>query len=365
MRAPPGTPVTRRIRGLDLARALAIIGMVMVHFGPTGPGDGGLAARAYGATHGRASILFVVLAGVGVTLLAGDRAPGRHTGLKLAYRAAVLLPLGLVLQELDTNVLVILQYYALYFLLAGAVVGLADRWLLPLAAGWTIGGPLAYLALWIARPDVLAAGGHATLTDPPARIGADLLVTGSYPVLTWMGPVLVGVWLGRRDLRASGMRWRLVVGGAALTAVASVAALLLAAWLGEPTTAPSWRQLASTEAHSQMPLWLVQATGIATAMIGICLLLADALPRLTWPLVATGQLAFTVYVGHLLMLAAWPDLLQRGTVGDAARTVAVFTLVTAVLCTAWRALLSRGPLEAVLRLPWVWRRVPATGAGDP
>lgn len=351
------TPPARRIRGIDVARALAIIGMVMVHFGPTGP-HGGLLSRLYGLTHGRASILFVVLAGVGVSLMAGDRSPARlrSTTAKLLFRAALLLPLGLALQELETNVLVILQYYALYFLVAALVVPLGDRVVLALAASLLIVGPLVYLALGMALPDWFAAGGPAAWSDGPAQIARDLLVTGSYPLLTWSGPVLFGVWLGRRDLRSTATRARLVVAGAAGALLAYGTSSLFMTGGAPAATAVGWKQLLVTEPHSQMPLWLAGATGVAAAVLGASLLLTTRFPQLLWPLVATGQLALTVYVGHLLVLAAWPDLLQRGTVEGALRTVGVFTIVTALLCTAWRAVASRGPLEAVLRLPWAWRR---------
>lgn len=348
-----------RIEGIDAARALAIIGMVMVHFGPTRPGEG-LLARLYGATHGRASILFVVLAGIGVSLLAGNRTPARQrsAAAKLVFRAALLLPLGLALQELDTNVLVILQYYALYFLFAAAVAPLGDRTVLALSGALFAAGPVAYVALGMARPGWFAAGGAAAWTDEPAQIARDLLLTGSYPVITWLGPVVFGVWLGRRDLRSVATRVRLLVGGTAAAVAGYGGSSLLLARYGEPAAASGWGQLMAAEAHSQMPLWLVGATGLATAVLGACLLLATWLPRLLWPLVATGQLALTVYVGHLLVLAAAPDLLQADTVEGAIRTVAAFTAVTAAVCAAWRMVFSRGPLEALLRLPWwSWRRL--------
>lgn len=353
----PNAAADHRILGLDVARALAIIGMVMVHVGPTGP-EGDLPARLYGATHGRASILFVVLAGIGVSLLAGDRSPARlrSTASRLAFRAVLLLPLGLALQELDTRVLVILQYYALYFLVASVVALLGDRVVLALAGVLVVAGPVAYIALGLWQPGWVEAGGPAAWTDEPGQIARDLLLTGSYPVLTWTGPVVFGVWLGRQDLRSTALRLRLLVGGAAAAVAGYGTGALLTSRYGEPVTEPAWSQLLVAEAHSQMPLWLIGATGVASAVLGACLLAATRFPRATWPLAATGQLALTVYVGHLLLLAAAPDLLLRETVEGAARTVGAFTVVTVTLCTGWRALLSRGPLEAVLRLPWAWRR---------
>jgi uncharacterized membrane protein YeiB len=80
--------------------------------------------------------------------------------------------------------------------------------------------------------------------------------------------------------------------------------------------------------------------------------LADRLPRTTRPLAATGQLALTIYVTHLLLLNALPEALKTETVQAASFTVGVFMLLAAAICTLWRAVLSRGPLEAALNTPW-------------
>jgi hypothetical protein len=54
---------------VDLARAVAIIGMVIVHFRePVQDSTAGIAEVLYSLTRGRASILFVVLAAVAITL---------------------------------------------------------------------------------------------------------------------------------------------------------------------------------------------------------------------------------------------------------------------------------------------------------
>jgi uncharacterized membrane protein YeiB len=109
-----------------------------------------------------------------------------------------------------------------------------------------------------------------------------------------------------------------------------------------------------------MPLWMLGSIGSACAVLGGMLLLAERLPRVTWPLVATGQVALTVYVGHLLLLDTFPELLKRGTVPEAALSVGVFMLLAVAASTLWRAVLPRGPLEATLAAPWwiVERLVP-------
>ncbi|MBW3606239.1 MAG: DUF1624 domain-containing protein, partial [Actinobacteria bacterium] len=139
------TPVHTRIRGIDMARALAIVGMVMVHIGPQRLPGGGVVGAAYRAPHGRAAIGFIVLAGIGVSLLAGARTRGRRTDAttRLVWRALLLFPAGIALQTLEINVAVILQYYAVYFLVAAAAMRLSDRGLLWLAAASATLGPAA------------------------------------------------------------------------------------------------------------------------------------------------------------------------------------------------------------------------------
>src|SRR5699024_8254877 len=65
------------------------------------------------------------------------------------------------------------------------------------------------------------AGGAIAFSDvaSPADAGQAvlrLLLTGTYPVLTWMPFVLAGMALGRLDLRANAVRLRVFATGAGL-----------------------------------------------------------------------------------------------------------------------------------------------------
>lgn len=337
-----------RIGGIDMARAIAVVGMAMVHVGPSPRLAVTTAERVYAVPHGRASVLFVLLAGVGVSLL--DRGDRGRTVARLLWRALVLLPLGLALQLLDHGALVILQYYALYFVVACCLLPLGDRALLAGAIGLALLGPVLRLALWQAQPQWFAVP-PTTLGDPPLVVLRNLLLSGSYPAVAWAAPLLFGMWLGRRDLRSRGVRTAMLAAGAATAAAAGAAGWLLEARLGAPEPAPSWTQLVTARAHSEMPLWLIAATGLAVAVLGACLVAADRWPQLSRPLVALGQLALTVYVGHLLVLAWAPGWLARDDVAGAAVSVVAFTAVTAVAATLWRTHVGRGPLEYLLRAP--------------
>lgn len=341
-----------RLRGIDAARAIAIVGMVMVHVGPRE--GAGLGFTLYGLTYGRASLLFVVLAGVGVSLLAGDggRSRVRDARLRLLFRAAVLFPLGLWLQTLDTPVAVILHYYAVYFLIAATAVRLPDRALATAAVVLAVVGPLVSIASEQLVPGWWEGDIAATLREP-GRLLRELLLTGYYPALTWAPPLLAGMWVGHRDLRAPRVQRALLAGGGGVAAFAYVGAWALGRVVvgGAPEVdTPGF--LLTAGGHTDMPLGIIGATAVALAVLGAALLICTRLPRLTWPLAATGQLALSIYVGHLLVLHVAPELLVRDGLAGAAFMVARFAVVTVVGATLWRAALPRGPLEAVLHAPW-------------
>jgi len=262
--------------------------------------------------------------------------------------------LGLLLQQLDHGAYVILQYYAAYFLFMALVFTLSDRWLLAVGAVMLVGGPLVYLWGSMVTP-AWFTGDPASLDDPVVKITRDLLLTGKYPLITWAAPLLVGLWIGRRNLAAPAIRWWLLILGLAVAIAAALASDWLTVTPGGPFEVPhnpGFAVLLTDTPHNQMPLWMLGSIGSGCAVLGAMLLLTDSLPRTTWPLVATGQLALTVYVGHLLLLDAFPEVLKRDTIPEAALTVGIFMLLAATTSTLWRALLPRGPLEATLAAPW-------------
>lgn len=347
--SPTWAPARERVVGIDLARALAVLGMLAVHVGPTDAE--GLGGALYGLTHGRAAILFGLLAGVGVSLLARSRSASTgDTRVRLVWRAVVLLPLGLALQELDHNVFVILQDYALLFLLGAALVTVPDRWLWPLAAVSWLGGSVLYVAGGVWWPEAFVRD-VVVWGLPPGELLHRLVLSGPYPLITWTAPFVVGMVLGRRDLTAPSVVRRLVWVGAVLAVAAPLASWALRRRLALPEEVGGLARLALDEPHGQTPLWLLGATGAAVLVLGASIWVGARVPRTVWPLAAVGQLAFTVYVVHLLALHLDRDALTSDAVGEATLLVGGFTLVAAAFAVAWRALLRRGPLELVLHLP--------------
>lgn len=349
------TEARRRMEGVDAARALAMIGMLMVHVGPTRLDS--VAGQWYALPHGRASVLFMLVAGVGISFLAASRRVAAE-GLagQLLWRALLLFPLGLALQAMQSELNVILQTYALFFVLSIGLVRLRTTVLFLVGLFALVLGPPLYLYGQMLDPDTFQRVGIGP-DNPPGVMLHALLFSGPYPLITWIVPFVVGLWLGRCDLRSDALRLRMLLVGAAVAGVAWALHVALFAWLGEPGGGLRWADLADMKAHSQRPLWLLNATGVAVAVLAVCLVAADRLGRALWPLVATGQLALTFYVLHLVVIALWrDDVVFKQDVGPALVVVAVFTGLFMLFAVGWRRLFRKGPLESLLVVPWAWRR---------
>jgi Heparan-alpha-glucosaminide N-acetyltransferase, catalytic len=383
----------RRVLGVDVARALALLGMMSVHIFPGVRLDGSL-HPAYVVAAGRSAALFAVLAGVGLALATGGQQ--RYDGRRLRAaragvlaRAALLLGLGLLLGEVNSPPLVILAYYGLLFVVAVPCLGLSPR---ALAA-------LAVISAAVAPALSHAARMHldvAPIAEPGGRhLVAELLLTGTYPVLPWTTYLFVGLALGRLDLRRRATALWLLAGGAALAVAAKVGsgALLGAAggvdrlratvpgdksyaflakdldrFLREgmfgttPTT--DWRWLLISAPHSSTTLDLVHTSATAAAVLGLCLLVARYAPRwLYLPLAAAGSMTLTLYTAHVLSLTNGSPLLVTSNRFQLWLGQVVVVLLVA---TFWRTQVGRGPLEWLAsRVDRAARRLVTGRAAEP
>jgi len=398
-----------RIVGIDYARFLALAGMMATHLW-TWQADGGTPALS-AALQGKAAALFAVLAGVGITL--STRRPiaeGRVASARWAVfgRGLALLVLGLTLGLFPGSILVILAYYALTFWAMIPFLRVPSRVLLPIAAGWALVWP-PLLQLWRAELVVPYEVGSASWLDleDPLRLVRGLLVTGVYPVGTWLVYTMVGLVVGRAvlavvaepaRLRVLGIRLAAIGAGIAAVAVSlswvlavplggldrlaedradlgrpGVAELFLAEQFGGPPAGSPW-WLASPAPHTGTTFDLAITCGTSLLALGLCLAIGASLgPRARLalaPLGAAGGAPLTVYTAHVLAaglvdalasLEPWDDGIpwQVSSLQLWLLHVAGALLIGLVL-----ALLSRrGPLEAVVA--WVARRFARLGRDVP
>lgn len=383
--AAPLVPGSRgRVVGIDAARGLALLGMMAVH--ALYVSDAAGAPTWVGRiASGNAAALFAVLAGVGVAFMTGrtrvtGAGPARRAGAALVARAGVIGLLGLVLGSVTEAEVaaVILPAYAVLFVLAVPLVLLPTPLLVGGAVLGAAGLPaLSHLVRAGMPPPALANPSLGRLVTDPTGLLRELLVTGTYPALTWIPYLAIGLALGRAHLRSPRFAAGLAAGGAALAAAASgasafllgpgggLAALsatsaaagldpadlreILASGADGTTPTTTWWWLAVDAPHTSTPLDLARTTGIALAVVGVMLCL-DAAQRpslraavtvLRAPLAAAGAMTLTLYTAHVLFLNS-PFDVYAPVPGYIVQVVAVL-----LLGLAWRATAGRGPLETV------------------
>ncbi|MBG6083782.1 heparan-alpha-glucosaminide N-acetyltransferase domain-containing protein [Zhihengliuella flava] len=374
-----------RIAGVDAARGLALLGMMATHIVPlaavnaTGDDEPTWAATYFAGT---ASALFAVLAGASLAFVARSKAP-HAVSRSVALRALMITAIGLACGMLDTNVAVILTHYGLLFLAVIPFLWVRTSHLLMWAVGWLCLSPVVlYVAVpwvtrWVHPADV---GGSPTFTDltRPATLVADLLFTGYYPVVVWVGFLLLGLWVGRLNVQRPPLALALLLGGAVVSAGARAlsAALLTPAGRAElaaaqgisleqldlglstgyyfgPVVQSGW-WFALSAPHTSAPLDVLHVAGTAVAAIGACQLLALGLAALLgrygeallWPLSGAGSITLTLYVAHLVAL----DALASVTASlPRVELYLWFAALSALAGIVVKFCGIRGPLEALIR----------------
>lgn len=351
--AGAGSP---RLAGIDAARGLALVGMIVVNVGPVGSQS--LLQRLYLLPYGRASVLFVVVAGIGMGYLLSRR-PERERWSTVTWRAALLFAGGVALQELTDQVNIILPTYAVLFLLAPLLWRLPDRALLGVGVVLALAGPAVIVAHEMIWPDTQPVD-PVTLGTPPWEAVYSLLLTGRYPLLSWTVPFVAGLCVARLDLTDTVVLRRLVAGGTVVAAGAVAIAQLAYLLIGADADRGPWRILTGA-AHGQMPLWLASSIGGAVAVVAACSLALRRFERsqvLGW-LVACGRLSLTLYVLHFVVLAVIKPpqgfSFEQGVLISSVLVVGV--IVAAVL---WARTGRTGPIEQLLRRSWL--RPPTTPA---
>ncbi|MEU4386973.1 acyltransferase family protein [Promicromonospora sp. NPDC023805] len=341
-----------RLAGIDAARGLALVGMIVVNVGPVGSES--LLQRLYLLPYGRASVLFVVVAGIGMGYLLSRR-PERERWSTVTWRAALLFGGGVALQELTDQVNVILPTYAVLFLLAPLLWRLPDRALLGVGVVLALAGPAVIVAHETIWPSPQPFD-PVTLGTPPWEAAYSLLLTGRYPLLSWTVPFVAGLCIARLDVTDTAVLRRLAGGGAAVAAGAVAIAQLTYLLIGPDADRGPWRLLTGA-AHGQMPLWLASSIGGAVAIVAACVLVLRRFerPRVLGWLVACGRLSLTLYVLHFVVLAlikpAQGFSLGQGVLISSALVVAV--IVAAAL---WARTGRQGPIEQLLRRSWLLPR---------
>lgn len=385
-----------------------MLGMLAAHTGFSAEFDWLQPATWPSLVHGRSSILFAFIAGVSLSLMTGQRTSRpveetRVVRLRIVGRGVAILVIGLVLEVLGSPIDVILTMYGVLFIIAVPFLGWSTRRLLISTAVLVAAGPpLLALAkslvgsttdpgvallifgtypvtVWIA---LLFAGvivGRLRLDS--AMVAVKLLVIGAVLATVGYGVGVIaqpsGSWQGDASYSkvdtssvASSITpdelagWNCADGGfsgvvecyapEALTGPGLIAddpaaELTPLGGFVDRLQHPDWEgaaiALGAWEQHTGGTMELLGSGGLAVAVLGLCLLLGRAAPRLLSPLGAVGSMPLTAYSVHVLMFALGLQLLLP----SGGLTWLVLSAALVVMAMVWRRFAGTGPLERLAR----------------
>jgi uncharacterized membrane protein YeiB len=358
----PQVSTNERIAGFDVARALAILGMMVVHFSLV-MGESHFGPRwleiVLGFLDGRAAATFAILAGVGVTLMsrravAGGEPSAIATVRKvLLRRAAFLLALGFVNLTIWQGD--ILRVYGVSLLLAAWLITSSEGRLLLAALACTLGFVALFLVLDFEKNwdwATLAYRGLWTATG----LARNLFFDGFRSVFPWAGFLLFGMWLGRLDLLDSAVNLRVALAGAGTAIAAELASWHCVSVITqrlEGMDPETIKYVFGTESMPALPLFILASIGAATTIVAVCVRIGQRWPRLFRPLAATGQMALTWYAAHIVLglgAVVALDLTSSQPLPLAAGCGVGFFAGAVLLSWLWKARFRHGPLEWLMRV---------------
>lgn len=365
--------VRDRMLGIDAARGFALLGMFAVHILPAYNPSAGRASIVWLVFAGTASSLFGVLAGVGLAFSTGatERYAGRRfyrALVQIAFRAIVLLAIGMTVNMVRLTVFNILVYFAAVFLVALPLLSIPAKPLLAISGVLLVVMPVGRYLIHKLVVDVgyYPNPTFSNVAEDPLGVLSTLYITGVYPGATWLVFICFGIAIGR--LGITRLREVLLVVGAAVFAASWALSWLVvrttrgyeavqSAFPGAsedevddfivfgptgqlPTGSPGWLLVGGP--HTETPFALAIGIGSAVAAIGVFIILARHATKALRPLIDAGALSATIYISHLLLLAL---------VRDGLSIWVLFTIQIVValgFAFLWRRAFSQGPVEYVI-----------------
>lgn len=356
-------PSENRIVAYDLARAVALFGMILINFNlflDTPNPEPAWLLGILKLIEGRAAALFVILAGTGLSLmtrrayLKGNPQLMTEKRKALWKRALFLFIAGLFNRHYWSAD--ILHFYGVYLTIGTLFLTIPDRHLWYSAIGFMV---VFIVLMACCDPDKGWVLGSHVYIDFYSYKGMlrYIFFNGYYPVFPWMAFLLVGMWLGRQNLSNRIFRKKVLwcgIGAFCLIEILLWSINHIASIYWNFSDSEYLELLLDMDPWQPMPQFIVSTAGIALALIMVCFFLAEKFQysRLLPMLVATGQMSLTLYVLHIL----FARILFNHAVQDTPRTLLLlagtaigFYGIAVVSAFFWKARFGRGPLELMMR----------------
>jgi uncharacterized protein len=351
--------MNHRVTGFDLARALAIFGMVIVNFKIAMNADTGsqlLMSFAH-LFEGRASALFVILAGVGITFMT-NKARVSSDGISISKGRISLIKRGLLLVSIGLLYAPIweadiLHFYGFYFLIASVVFMFNDRALLLVSAIIILGFPILMLLFNYEQNWNWVSLTYENFWSFDGMV-RHIVFNGFHPIFPWAAFLIFGMWLGRQDLSQQAIRKRLLLGSIMSLIIIESLFYIIKLSLGDGAvlemTNDKVEFLFSTSIIPPLPQYIISAGSSAVIVLIGCLYFSDKFSEKyihKW-LCQTGRLSLTLYVAHVIL---GMGVLVNQTINFSLFSALTFCVCGIVFSVIWLKYFKTGPLE------WLFRKV--------
>ncbi len=353
--------MSNRIEGIDLARALALIGMIIVNFKLILGSEGNVYLHYISASlEGKASALFVFLAGVGIALMSKSALrENDHKRLlqiknRILKRAIFLFVAGLLFATVwDAD---ILHFYSIYMVITLYFINKKLNYILWGAFGFGV----LYLCLFLFLDydigweyDTLEYIGFWTVDG----FFRNLLFNGFHPVFAWVIFMLIGLWFGKQDIRDERFLKKILFYNLILfisTHVISKALLLFTN--DNNTLVNELRYIFGTESIPPLPLYILNGISISLVIVSFCILLSNKYrnSKVLHALENTGKMALTFYIAHVILgiipfYLEYAPALGTFPLEFSLIYAAIFSLFSILFANIWLMTEKYGPLELLMR----------------
>ncbi|MFM8858205.1 MAG: DUF418 domain-containing protein [Actinomycetota bacterium] len=356
-----------RLIGLDVARAIALFGVVlmnyhgMISYPNQSEFPGSFIDRLFdirtGVLSTRFAAAFVVVAGIGITLLTDsarircERTSMLETRLRILRRGSILLIGGYFLDMAWPGT--ILFYYGAFFIIAAFIFHLRTAYLMVIALA-DVAATQA-VSMW-RRSRFLDGDGTAWVSPSNIESLQDFLARTflgyTHPVLPWMSFLIAGMICGRYLERFRSHSRPIVITSIAITVVTYLVASVVRGVDVEPPAVVY--VLTSMHPDERGLAYIVTTLAIAMAAIALIFVSAEKARShvATIALQRAGQLSLTLYLGHVLFyyaFAEWSGWITGTGIASAIGLAVVYWIFAIAAGSWWHRRVGQGPAELLYR----------------
>ena len=354
--------MTKRIRGIDVARTLAIIGMIIVNFKMVFGQEGQNWLHAFSnILDGKAAATFVVLAGIGLAFMTNSSIKN-HDELKLKRSKKRILKRALFLFIMGLSYIFIwsadiLHFYGIYMLVTLLFIKSKPKIVL-----------LFSVLLIFMYPILMFFFNYDTHWDFSTYSYQDfwtfngffrnLFYNGFHPVIPWASFMLIGLWFGKQDLNNNAFVKKALWVSLSIFLLMQLTSVLLINFLseGSENLANELSQILGTSPMPPLPIYMLSGSSMAIFIISICILVSRKFNNniVIIALTKTGQLALTFYVAHVVIGMGFVETFSPTELGMYSLNFSigyalVFSLLCVIFAVIWTKYKKSGPLEWIMR----------------